>query len=134
MTDRLSAEQYRTGQGTKKPSKYRNVPVVVDNIRFDSKAEAARWCELKLMEKAGLISHLERQPEFKLASGGNPVLIRSKRYPNGRQVKYKADFAYFDGDKRIIEDVKGMRTKEFILKKAFVEAQFPAVRIVEVTK
>lgn len=130
MSEHISAAEYRKAPG--KRSKYRNVSMEVDGIRFASKREAERWCQLRLREKAGEISHLERQPVFKLAIGDRPVLIRSKGYPNGRQARYVADFAYFDGEKRVVEDAKGHRTRDFILKKAIVEAMFPAVKIVEV--
>lgn len=132
MTETLTAEQYRKQASKPKRSKYGAVPTVVDGIRFQSKREAARWLDLRAMEKAGIIAHLERQPVFKLAIGDRPVLIRSKGYPNGRQAKYVADFAYFDGEHRVIEDAKGHRTRDFILKKAIVEAMFPAIRVVEV--
>ena len=118
---------------TKRP-KYGNVRVEVDGIRFDSKKEAKRYGELKLLAKAGEIANLELQPSFKLKCGDRPVLIRSPGFPNGRQATYKADFAYWDykKDKRVIEDVKGVRTDVFILKKAIVEAMHPAVEIIEV--
>lgn len=114
--------------------KYRNVPQVVDGIRFDSGREAHRYCELRLLERAGEISNLELQPVFKFQVDGRPVLIRSGGYPNGRQAKYRADFAYWDGTKRVVEDVKSpaTRTEAYALRKALVEAMFPAVRIVEI--
>lgn len=130
---RMTAAEFRALDKPKAKNKLNAEPVEIDGIRFASKREAERWIYLREREKAGEISHLERQPVFKLmAHGGRPVLSKSKRYPNGRQIKYIADFAYFDGEKRVVEDSKGFRTKEFILKKAFVEAQFPAVKIVEV--
>ncbi|RWO22836.1 DUF1064 domain-containing protein [Mesorhizobium sp.] len=114
--------------------KYKNVPTVIDGISFASKREAHRYCELKLLERAGEISHLEIQPAFKFEVNGRPVLIRSGGFPNGRQAKYTADFAYFDGNHRIVEDVKSSatRTEAYALRKALVEAMFPAVRIVEI--
>lgn len=135
MTVHLTPSQAKHIKGAGKTAgrpKYRNKKVVVDGEMFDSEAEAKRWKYLRLRERAGQISHLERQPKFNFVINGRPVLSRSARYPNGRQVSYKADFAYFDGKHRVIEDVKGHRTKEFILKKAIVEAIWPAVRIVEV--
>ena len=119
---------------TETKSKYGNKKTVVDGIRFDSEREAKRWEELKILEKKGEISHLERQPSFKLYGKSGPVLIKSPRYKNGRHATYRADFAYFCAarNKRIIEDAKGMRTREFILKKAVVEACYPAIEIVEV--
>lgn len=131
MTERMSAAEYREGK-PRKPSKYGNKKVRVGSHVFDSKREAQRYLMLKARQDAGEISHLELQPVFKLKVGDRPVLIRSKGYPNGRQAKYIADFAYFDGHKRIVEDAKGFRTPEYKLKKAMVEAMFPAVKIVEV--
>lgn len=149
---RITAAQYRSGlpatskkqyalgrmkagtQTDAKSSKYGNKKTTVDGIAFDSAREAKRWQELKLLEEAGEISHLERQPSFKLYGKSGPVLIKSTRYKNGRHATYLADFAYFCSkrDKRIVEDVKGMRTKEFILKKAITEACYPGIEIVEI--
>ena len=115
-------------------NKYNAQKTVVDGITFDSKKEAKRYGELLLLVKAGEIHHMELQPKFKFEINGNPVLIKSEGYPNGRQVTYKADFAYFDyaTERRVVEDVKGMRTDVFKLKKAIVEAMFPLVTIVEI--
>jgi hypothetical protein len=123
-----AAEQYRAALAEAKPkNKFGAKRTVVDGQVFDSKKEADRWCELRALERAGKISHLERQPRFNFEVRGNPV-----KYDSGRQAYYKADFAYFDGEKRVIEDAKGFRTKEYKLKKALVEALFPAIKIVEV--
>lgn len=69
-----------------------------------------------------------------LYSGNTPVKIRSKGFPNGRHVKMVLDFGYFDFEKnkRVLEDVKGFRTREFILKKAFAEACYAGIRIEEI--
>lgn len=80
-------------------TKYRAIPTMVDNIRFASKKEAARYTELKLLFKAGKIQTLELQPRFELHAYGGEVIG-----------SYVADFAYFEGQRRIIEDVKGMMT------------------------
>ena len=127
---RLSASEYRTS--ARKPNKYGAKKTTVDGIVFDSKREAKRYAELRALEKAGEISHLELQPVFRLEIDGRPILIRSEGYPNGRRVKYVADFAYWDGEKRVVEDAKGFKTPDYKLKKAVVEALYPAVRIVEV--
>lgn len=132
MIERMSAAEFREEQKASKPSKYRNKKVRVGGHLFDSKREAQRYLMLKARQDAGEISHLELQPVFKLKVGDRPVLIRSKGFPNGRQAKYVADFAYFDGDRRVVEDAKGFRTPEYKLKKAIVEAMHPAVKIVEV--
>lgn len=117
-----------------KRPKYGNVKTIVDGKTFDSKREADRYILLKAREAAGEISHLELQPSFKLYGRNGPILIKSKRYPNGRHATYRADFAYFCPvrEKRVIEDSKGVRTKEFIIKRATAEACYPGILIVEV--
>jgi hypothetical protein len=117
-----------------KRTKYNAKKTMVDGIVFDSVKEAKRWQELRKLEKAGEISHLERQPKFYLYGKDGPVLIRSQGYPNGRRAVWKGDFAYFCSirNKRICEDVKGFRTQIFILKKAVVEACYPGLEIVEI--
>lgn len=92
--------------------KYRNKKVTIDGIVFDSKREAKRYAELKLLEKAGQIQGLELQKEY--------VLIPSQKV-NGkvaeRAVKYKADFVYTENGKTVVEDTKGVRTKDYIIKR-----------------
>jgi hypothetical protein len=80
--------------------KYRNVPTIVDGIRFDSKAEAARWQELKIMQVGGLISGLHRQVRYDLFAG----------------IKYVSDFEYERDGRLVTEDVKGIQTPVFKLK------------------
>jgi len=122
----------------RRANKYSAVKTVVDGITFASKAEARRYAQLKLLERAGEISNLETQPEFLFIVNGTPVKIRSEGYPNGRQAKFRADFRYWDNrnNRTIVEDVKGgnaTRTEAYALRKALVEALFPGVRITEVT-
>lgn len=93
--------------------KYGNRKTVIDGIKFDSKAEAERYKELKILEKAGLIKKLILQPEF---------LLQDKFKYNGkteRAVKYIADFKYFDVAKGVcvVEDVKGVETEAFKIKR-----------------
>jgi hypothetical protein len=94
--------------------KYKNCPTVVDGIRFASKREALRYCELKLLQKAGEISNLLLQPRYPMAVGGLHVCT------------YVADFTYHDvSTKRTItEDSKGVRTKEFIIKAKLFHALY----------
>lgn len=132
MTKPISAQEYREQTRPSRKSKYGAKRTMVDGILFDSKAEAARYGYLKARQEKGEISHLELQPSFKIYDRhGNPI-----RYDSGRQAVYKADFAYFDPaqNKRVVEDVKSKatRTPVYKLKKALVEANFPAVKIVEV--
>ena len=92
-------------------NKYGNKKVEFDGVTFDSRKEAKRYAELKLLLRAGQITDLELQKEF--------VLI-PKLTVNGkteRAVKYKADFVYKENGELVVEDAKGMRTKEYIIKR-----------------
>lgn len=115
-------------------TKYRAIRTTVDGVTFASKREAMRYLFLKARERACEIRNLELQPEFKFSVEGRPVLTRSKRYPNGRQLKMVADFRYIDVKRgcSVWEDSKGFRTKEFIIKKALFEALNPGVYLEEV--
>lgn len=83
----------------------------------DSKAEAARCDDLRALEDMGHIAELEHQPEFRVEVGGKLMC------------KYRADFAWWKGDVRVVEDVKGVCTPVFNLKKKLVEATHPGVVI-----
>lgn len=93
----------------------------VDNILFDSVAEAKRYCELKLLEKAGYIRQLELQPEFRFEIDGKLMF------------KYIADFRYFEGSQRVVEDVKSKptKTREYRIKKKIVESTYH-IKVTEV--
>lgn len=108
-----------------KRAKYGNRKTVVDGITFDSDREAKRYAVLKLRERAGEITDLELQPKFPCIVNGNKICV------------YKADFRYWDmldpeNPERTVEDVKGYRTREYILKKKLVEALYPGTKIMEV--
>ena len=92
---------------------------IVDGIKFDSKREAKRYTELRLLEKAGKISDLKLQVKFLFQIGG--VYIK---YPSGRQMYYKPDFFYFDEEKKdyVIEDAKGHLTETYKIKRALMLA------------
>ncbi len=102
-----------------KRSKYNAQPTTVDNIRFDSKKEAARYSVLQMMDKAGEIHSLTLQPVF-------PILVTSKAGASVKVGTYRGDFQYCEkGSARpIVEDVKGVRTPVYKLKKKLVEAQY----------
>ena len=91
----------------KKAAKYRSVKTVADGRRFDSKREAARYGQLRLMERAGEIVNLRCQVPF--------VLIPKSRH--GRAIRYIADFVYLRDGRQVIEDVKGYRTGVYRLKR-----------------
>ncbi len=96
---------------TKKKPKYRSIKTVVDGITFDSKGEAARYCELKLMQKQGLISNLQLQVKYVLVPS---VIINGRKKP---PVRYIADFVYEQEGITIIEDFKGRITPVYSLKR-----------------
>jgi len=91
-------------------NKYNAKKTIVDGIKFDSKAEARRYGELKLLLKCGTIADLELQPRYDFAVNGVKLGF------------YKADFRYKIGNKLIIEDVKGMKTPIYNLKKKLMKA------------
>lgn len=106
----------------KKRAKYGNKKTVVDGITFDSKKEANRYGELRLLEMSGAITDLELQKEFELIPSQYVTDSETgKRRCVERPVKYKADFVYKDTEtgEIIVEDVKGMpkRPPEYIIKR-----------------
>lgn len=111
ILDKASA--LKLGISTEKPSKYRNEKTVVDGIKFDSKKEANRYAELKVLERVGAITNLRLQVPFLLI----PTLKDEKGKVLERAVYYKADFVYLKGKQTVVEDVKGKKTKEYILKR-----------------
>lgn len=111
-------------------TKYNSKKTTVDGIRFDSKLEAERYCELKLLAKSGEIYGLTLQPTFEL------IPSFKKGGKTYRRTVYKADFSYFDArtNKQVIEDVKGFKTAVYKIKKHLFEYLFPDLIITEVTK
>lgn len=101
-------------------SKYKAKKVTTEEGTFDSKKEYLRWCVLKDLEKQGLISDLERQVEFQLLPKQILLTKRGKRMCE-LPVKYKADFVYKENGIRVVEDVKGIKTKEYILKRKMMK-------------
>lgn len=102
--------------------KYYNQPVVTqEGERFDSKKEYRRWKELQLLERAGEISSLMRQVAFELLPASPPQFKRP--------VKYIADFTYIDEKENhlVVEDVKGVRTPLYNLKKRLMFDKFGIV-------
>lgn len=101
--------------------KYGAIATTVDGIRFASKAEAARYVDLKILEKLGHIKELELQPKYPLyATQGQ---FTTSCFLIGH---YLADFRYRQGPTGVlvIEDVKGMRTALYNWKKKHFEAQY----------
>lgn len=100
---------------TAKPNKYHSIKTEVDGEVLDSRREAKRWRQLKLMGKAGEVAGVARQVQFFLPGG----------------VIYKADFVLLHRDGTFtVEDAKGVRTKEYSIKKRLMK--FLGIEIVEV--
>lgn len=94
-------------------SKYNAKKTTVDDIEFDSKREAERYCELKLLERGKEIRNLVLQPRFLLQDK-----FKDKHGKTHRKIEYVADFLYIDkDDKAIVEDVKGVLTDVYKIKK-----------------
>ncbi|MEG1299603.1 MAG: DUF1064 domain-containing protein [Erysipelotrichaceae bacterium] len=102
-------------QSTKpRSSKYKSEKTMIDGILFDSKKEANRYCELKLLEQNHLIKNLKLQQPY--------VLIEKSKY--GGVIKYIADFVYEENGKQIVEDTKGFRTRTYCLKKRMMMEKY----------
>lgn len=120
-------------------NKYKNQKITIDNITFDSKKEADRYFELRILDKAGKIADLKRQVKY--------ILIPAQREPDKigvrggitkgklieRECAYIADFVYKDLEKGelVVEDTKGFRTPEYIIKRKLMLYQY-GIRIKEV--
>ena len=124
-------------------SKYHSKKTEVDGILFDSKREAQRYQELKLMEKAGMICDLKMQVKYELIPA---------QYIDGkcveRAIHYYSDFEYYvlkplrqksvmvEPDAKmigqhIVEDVKGMRTEVYKIKKKLMLYKY-GIKLTEV--
>lgn len=91
-------------------NKYGNIKTMTfDGIKHDSQKEANRWCELKLLQRAGKISELERQVPFELIP----------KQDGERACTYVADFVYMENGVKVVEDVKSKatRTESYKIKK-----------------
>jgi hypothetical protein len=128
---RLSEEEYRaliggTPPKTKK-SKYKNEKAEYKGLKFDSIGERDHYIELELRQRAGEIRDLKTQVSFEI----QPAFTDSKG-KRIRAITYKADFVYYDlKDKRThVEDFKGFKTKEYLLKKKLLA--FKGIEIEEV--
>ena len=112
--------------------KYGNKKVIIDGITFDSRKEARRFRELQLLERAGEIHGLELQRVFELIPAQTEEVLTGEVYKRGekkgqqktkvicveKSVTYRADFCYYLKDGTfIVEDTKGIRTKDFIIKR-----------------
>lgn len=105
-----------------KQNKYKNEKITMDGMTFDSKKEYYRYCDLKLLERAGEIKDLQRQVKFELIP----------KQEGERAVNYIADFVYIDRKgKKVVEDTKGIRTAEYIIKRKLMLWRYN-IKILEV--
>lgn len=118
-------------------NKYHSKKITRDGMTFDSVKEYRRFRELALLERAGEITDLKRQVEF--------VLIPAQREPDtigkrggikkGKTIELKcsyiADFVYTENGQRVVEDTKGFKTKDYVLKRKMM-LYFHGIKIREV--
>lgn len=118
-------------------SKYKAKKITYNGIVFDSKREYHRYRELLMLEKAGQITDLQMQVKY--------VLIPTQREPDTigkrggikkgkvieKEVAYYADFVYRNGLETVVEDTKGVRTKEYVIKRKLM-LYIHGIRITEV--
>ena len=121
-------------------NKYHSRKISRDGLTFDSVREYRRYCELALLEKAGHITDLKLQVPFELLPAQYETFERygkkGQRLKDGsrcieKAVIYRADFVYKDNGKTIIEDTKGFKTKDYILKRKMM-LYFHGIKIKEV--
>lgn len=94
-------------------SKYNNVKVATPHGVFDSKKEAERFKYLQEGVELGFITSLIRQVTFELA----PKVKQEGNERATPAMRYKADFIYIQGGVLVVEDVKGMKTRTYLMKK-----------------
>lgn len=108
-------------------SKYNAKKTIVDGIAFASQKEAARYVELKLLERAGEISSLELQPKY--------ILVNKFTTHTGekiRELAYIADFRYVDSSGAVIvEDCKGMKTDVYLIKRKLLLWRYHDINFME---
>ena len=121
-------------------NKHKNIKTTIDGITFDSKKEAKRYQELKLLEKAGEIQGLELQKRFVLLPSQYEGYVRygkkGQRLKDGircieKECAYIADFVYQENGETVVEDVKGRRLPEYIIKRKMM-LYFYGIKVKEV--
>lgn len=97
--------------GGRRRNKHNAQRVEVDGVSFASKAEGARYIHLKTLERKGSITDLVLHPVYELAPA---VVLDGRKKP---ALRYAADFEYRVDGELVVEDVKGMVTKVYRIKK-----------------
>lgn len=104
-------------------NKYHSRMLTRNGESFDSIKEYRRYCELLLLQRAGAITELQRQVPFELipvqrepdAIGKRGGVIKGKVIEHS--VKYIADFVYKQDGYTVVEDTKGVKTKDYVIKR-----------------
>ena len=103
--------------------KYHSKKVTRNGITYDSVKEYKRHCELLLLERAGVIQDLQRQVEFELIPAQREpdrVGVRGGKIKGKtieQAVRYIADYVYTENGQKVVEDVKGVKTKDYVIKR-----------------
>lgn len=107
-------------------NKYKAIKTTINGIEFDSRKEARRYQDLLLLQRAGVIKKLERQVKFVLIPtqyettvryGKKGQRLKDKQKLLEKECSYVADFVYEENGKKIVEDTKGVKTKDYIIKR-----------------
>lgn len=123
-----------------KYNKYQSIKTCVNGIEFDSRKEARRYQELLLLERAGVIQNLRLQEKFLLIPsqyefyeryGAKGQELKPGRKLIEKECAYVADFVYEENGKTIVEDTKGFKTKDYIIKRKLM-LYIHGIRIKEV--
>lgn len=123
-------------------NKYHAKKITVDGETFDSQKEYQRWCQLRMIQKAGEIEGLQRQVTYTLIpeqrEQSKDVFRRGVKAGQPKPgkvlekaVTYKADFVYFERGREVVEDVKGFKTKDYVIKRKLMLWKY-GIRIREV--
>lgn len=117
---------FRSKFPVKSNNKYHAQKTIVGNTTYDSKKEAKRGEYLDWLQKIGQISDLQKQVPF--------ILQESYTNNKGEKIRaiiYVADFVYTQDGQKIVEDVKGVKTKEYLLKKKIFQYKYPQYYFIE---
>ena len=121
-------------------NKYKAIKTCVNGIEFDSRKEARRYQELLLLERAGVILNLRRQVKYELIPAQYETVERygkkGQRLKDGQKLlekecSYIADFVYEENGKTVVEDTKGIKTKDYIIKRKLMLHKY-GIKIKEV--
>ena len=103
--------------------KYNAIKTELDGIVFDSRAEAMRYQDLKLLQASGTITDLAVHTLYEL----QPAFKRDGK--RERAICYECDFEYYEAGQLIVEDVKGAETETWKLKRKLFLYNYPTVTL-----